>query len=107
MPTLSSLHETGHELVKEAGGLHKFMAGTGLFLPTAAVLIFSLAELRNIGEEGNLPVSSGRFYSFISPEKAIEIENALGAIIMAFDECVPIRQNMIMLKISKKNHQMA
>jgi len=82
----------GHELVKEAGGLHKFMGWNGPILTdSGGFQIFSLAELRNIREEGVTFQShlDGSTH-FISPEKAIEIENALGAdIIMAFDECVP------------------
>jgi queuine tRNA-ribosyltransferase len=82
----------GHELVKEAGGLHRFMNwDKPILTDSGGFQVFSLAELRNIQEEGvsfksHLDGSS----HFISPEKAIEIENALGAdIIMAFDECTP------------------
>jgi len=82
----------GHELVREAGGLHRFMDWNGPILTdSGGFQVFSLGELRTIKEEGvtfrsHLDGSS----HFIGPEKAMEIENALGAdIIMAFDECVP------------------
>lgn len=82
----------GHELVKEAGGLHSFMNWDGAILTdSGGFQVFSLADLRNITEEGvtfNSHIDGSRH--FISPEKAMEIENALGAdIIMAFDECAP------------------
>ncbi|MDB4897047.1 MAG: queuine tRNA-ribosyltransferase [Firmicutes bacterium] len=82
----------GHDLVAEAGGLHKFMNWDGAMLTdSGGFQVFSLSELRKITEEGvkfrsHLDGSE----HFLSPEKAIEIENALGAdIIMAFDECTP------------------
>lgn len=82
----------GHELVRQAGGLHEFMNWDGSVLTdSGGFQVFSLAAMRKITEEGvtfksHLDGSS----HFISPEKAIEIENALGAdIIMAFDECAP------------------
>lgn len=82
----------GHELVKEAGGLHKFMNWNGPILTdSGGFQVFSLAELRNIKEEGVTFKShlDGSTH-FLSPEKAISIENSLGAdIIMAFDECIP------------------
>ena len=82
----------GHELVKEAGGLHKFMNWNHPILTdSGGVQIFSLADLRNIKEEGvSFQSHLDGSRHFISPEKAIEIENDLGAdIIMAFDECTP------------------
>ena len=82
----------GHELVKEAGGLHKFMNwDRPILTDSGGFQVFSLGELRKIKEEGvefrsHLDGSK----QFISPEKAMEIEEALGAdIIMAFDECCP------------------
>ncbi|MBN2852628.1 MAG: tRNA guanosine(34) transglycosylase Tgt [Clostridia bacterium] len=82
----------GHELVKRAGGLHKFMNwDRPILTDSGGFQVFSMAENRKITEEGvtfksHLDGSSHLF----SPEKAIEIENALGAdIIMAFDECIP------------------
>ncbi|WIF96186.1 tRNA guanosine(34) transglycosylase Tgt [Caminicella sporogenes] len=82
----------GHELVDKAGGLHKFMNwDRPILTDSGGFQVFSLGKLRKITEEGvefrsHLDGSK----HFISPEKAIEIENALGAdIIMAFDECAP------------------
>ncbi len=82
----------GHELVKKAGGLHKFMNWNGAILTdSGGFQVFSLGKLRKISEEGV------RFQSYIdgsrhmfTPEKSIEVQQALGAdIIMAFDECAP------------------
>ncbi len=82
----------GHELVKEMGGLHSFMNWDGSILTdSGGFQVFSLAKLRDIKEDGVTFHShiDGSAH-FISPEKAMEIENALGAdIIMAFDECAP------------------
>lgn len=82
----------GHDLVKEAGGLHSFMNwDRAILTDSGGFQVFSLSNLRQIDEEG---VSFRSHLSgeklFISPEKATEIQNALGAdIIMAFDECAP------------------
>ena len=82
----------GHELVKAAGGLHKFMNWNGAILTdSGGFQVFSLGKLRKITEE------CVKFRSYIdgsshmfTPENSIEIQNALGAdIIMAFDECAP------------------
>lgn len=82
----------GHELIREAGGLHKFMNwDRAILTDSGGFQIFSLSSLRKITEEGvyfNSHLDGSRH--FISPEKAMEIENALGAdVIMAFDECAP------------------
>ena len=70
----------GHQLVKAAGGLHKFMNwDRPILTDSGGFQVFSLAELNKITDEG---------VWFRTPEKAMEIENALGAdIIMQFDEC--------------------
>jgi queuine tRNA-ribosyltransferase len=82
----------GHDIVKEAGGLHSFMNwDRPILTDSGGFQVFSLSQLRNITEEGVTFRShlSGEKL-FISPEKAMEIQNALGAdIIMAFDECPP------------------
>ncbi|MBN2883994.1 MAG: tRNA guanosine(34) transglycosylase Tgt [Clostridia bacterium] len=82
----------GHEIVKKAGGLHGFMNWKRPILTdSGGFQVFSLAENRKITEEGAMFKShiDGSSHMF-SPEKAMEIENALGAdIIMAFDECIP------------------
>lgn len=82
----------GHELIAEAGGLHSFMNWPRPILTdSGGFQVFSLSNLRKISEEGVAFRShlSGEKL-FLSPEKAVEIQNALGAdIIMAFDECAP------------------
>ena len=82
----------GHELIKKAGGLHRFMNWNGAILTdSGGFQVFSLGPLRKITEEGvkfrsYLDGSSHMF----TPEKSIEIQNALGSdIMMAFDECAP------------------
>jgi len=82
----------GHQLVEQAGGLHDFMNWGGAVLTdSGGFQVFSLADLRNIQEEGvTFKSHLDGSKHFITPEKAIEIQNALGAdIIMAFDECAP------------------
>jgi queuine tRNA-ribosyltransferase len=82
----------GHELVKEAGGLHKFMNwDRPILTDSGGFQVFSLSELRKISEEGvHFRSHLNGDKLFLSPEKAMEIQNALGAdIIMAFDECPP------------------
>jgi len=82
----------GDELVKNAGGLHKFMAwDRPILTDSGGFQVFSLAKLNKIKDEGvyfNSHVDGS--LHFITPEKAIDIENNLGAdIIMAFDQCSP------------------
>lgn len=82
----------GHELVAEAGGLHKFMKWNGgILTDSGGFQVFSLGPLRKIKEEGvtfRSHIDGSKH--FLSPEIATEIQMALGAdIIMAFDECVP------------------
>jgi queuine tRNA-ribosyltransferase len=83
----------GHELIRDFGGLQKFMSWIRPVLTdSGGFQVFSLAELRKITEEGVTFQShiDGGAKHFISPEYAIEIQEALGAdIVMAFDECVP------------------
>lgn len=82
----------GHEVVKQAGGLHKFMNWDGAILTdSGGFQVFSLADLRNIQEEGvHFRNHLNGDKLFLSPEKAMEIQNALGSdIMMAFDECPP------------------
>lgn len=82
----------GHNLVKEAGGLHKFMHwDRPILTDSGGFQVFSLGALRKITEEGvefrsHLDGSK----KFLNPEIAMEIEEALGSdIMMAFDECCP------------------
>ena len=81
----------GHELVKEAGGLHKFMNwDKPILTDCGGFQVFSLSDLRTITEDGvEFKSHLDGSKHFFSPEKVMEIEEALGAdIIMAFDECV-------------------
>ncbi len=80
----------GHELVRAAGGLHKFMNwGRPILTDSGGFQVFSLAKLNNIKDEGvwfRSHIDGSKH--FFTPEKVMEIENALGAdIIMQFDEC--------------------
>ena len=82
----------GHEIVKEAGGLHKFMNwDRPILTDSGGFQVFSLGKLRTIEEEG----VEFRSYldgskQYVSPEKSIEIQEALGSdIMMCFDECCP------------------
>lgn len=80
----------GDELVREAGGLHKFMNwNKPILTDSGGFQVFSLAKLNKIKDDGvyfNSHIDGS--LHFISPEKAIDIENNLGAdIIMAFDQC--------------------
>ena len=82
----------GHELVRDAGGLHKFMNWNGAILTdSGGFQVFSLGQLRKITEEGvkfQSHIDGSRH--MLSPEKSIEIQTALGSdIMMAFDECAP------------------
>lgn len=82
----------GHELVKEAGGLHSFMNwDRAILTDSGGFQVFSLSDRRKITEEGvyfRSHLNGDKL--FISPEKAMEIQNALGSdIMMAFDECPP------------------
>jgi queuine tRNA-ribosyltransferase len=81
----------GHELIGQMGGLHKFMSWPRAILTdSGGFQVFSLSELRKVSDEGvtfrsHLDGSE----HFLSPEKALEIEIALGAdIIMVLDECI-------------------
>ncbi|WP_186576296.1 tRNA guanosine(34) transglycosylase Tgt [Aquibacillus kalidii] len=82
----------GEDIVKEAGGLHKFMNWDGSILTdSGGFQVFSLSDLRQIEEEGvhfRNHISGEKL--FLSPEKAMHIQNSLGSdIMMAFDECPP------------------
>ncbi len=82
----------GHELVKEAGGLHNFMHwDRSILTDSGGFQVFSLGKLRKITEEGvEFQSHLDGSKKFLSPEKAMEVENALGSdIMMAFDECCP------------------
>lgn len=93
----------GHELVREAGGLHRFMNwDRAILTDSGGFQVFSLGALRKISEEGvtfrsHLDGSE----HFLAPEKVMEIQEALGAdIIMAFDECAPYPADRTYIKDS-------
>jgi queuine tRNA-ribosyltransferase len=81
----------GHELIQRIGGLHRFMSWPRAILTdSGGYQVFSMADLRQVSDEGV------RFRShldgsehFLTPEKAIEVQKALGAdIMMVLDECI-------------------
>ncbi len=82
----------GHTTVNQLGGLHRFMSwDRPILTDSGGFQVFSLNELRKLTEEGV------EFHShidgsthFLSPERSMEIQAALGSdIVMAFDECTP------------------
>jgi len=80
----------GHELIREAGGLHAFTGWSGPILTdSGGYQVLSLSDLRKIDQDGATFRShiDGSLHQF-SPERVIEIETSLGAdFIMTFDEC--------------------
>ena len=82
---------TGDKLIKEFGGLHKFMHwDRPILTDSGGFQVFSLAKLRKIKEEGVSFAShiDGRKI-FMGPEESMQIQSNLGSTIaMAFDECV-------------------
>ena len=82
----------GMELVREAGGLHKFMNwDRAILTDSGGFQVFSLGDLRKITVEGvtfRSHIDGSR--KFLSPEVSMQVQMALGSdIVMAFDECVP------------------
>jgi queuine tRNA-ribosyltransferase len=81
----------GHELIRRMGGLHKFMSWPRPILTdSGGFQVFSLSSLRKVADDGVMFRShlDGSEH-FLSPEKALEIEIALGAdIVMVLDECI-------------------
>jgi len=80
----------GEELVARLGGLHRFMGWDGPILTdSGGFQIFSLAALRRMTEEGvdfRSPYDGAR--AFLSPERAVAVQTALGVdIMMCLDEC--------------------
>ncbi|TAJ07655.1 MAG: tRNA guanosine(34) transglycosylase Tgt [Nitrospirae bacterium] len=83
----------GHRVIEELGGLHSFTGWPGAILTdSGGFQVFSLAKLCRVTDEGVTFQSHVDGSSHhITPERAIEIQEALGAdIIMAFDECVAL-----------------
>jgi queuine tRNA-ribosyltransferase len=83
----------GHEVVAAMGGLHTFTSWPGAILTdSGGFQVFSLSKLCKVTDEGVIFQShlDGSLHH-ITPERSIEIQEALGAdIIMAFDECVAL-----------------
>lgn len=84
----------GDAIVKQMGGLHKFMRWDGPMLTdSGGFQVFSLASLRKIREEGvtfNSHVDGRKI--FMGPEESMQIQSNLGSTIaMAFDECAPAK----------------
>ena len=93
----------GEKLIKDAGGLHKFMNwNKPILTDSGGYQVFSLKTNRIITEEGvefRSHLDGSKLY--FTPEKAIQIQNDLGSdIIMSFDECIPYPSEYEYAKIS-------
>jgi len=82
----------GTDIINAHGDLHDFMAwDKPILTDSGGFQVFSLGDLRKISEQGvefRSPLDGAKV--FLSPEKAIEVQHALGSdIIMVFDECTP------------------
>ncbi len=82
----------GHRLIEQCGGLHRFMNwDRAILTDSGGFQIFSLKELARITEEGaafRSHLDGSRL--FLSPENAIEVQEALGSdIMMCLDTCIP------------------
>jgi queuine tRNA-ribosyltransferase len=80
----------GAEMVRKLGGLHRFMAwDRAILTDSGGFQVFSLSALRKLSEQGvEFRSHLDGSLHFLSPEKSMEVQIALGAdIIMAFDEC--------------------
>jgi queuine tRNA-ribosyltransferase len=81
----------GHELIRAMGGLHKFMSWPRPILTdSGGFQVFSLSDLRKVNDDGvTFRSHIDGSEHFLSPEKALEIEIALGSdIVMVLDECI-------------------
>jgi queuine tRNA-ribosyltransferase len=81
----------GHELIRRAGGVHRFMSWERPMLTdSGGFQVFSLAKLRKISDDGvEFQSHLDGSKHFFSPEHSMEVQIALGAdVMMAFDECV-------------------
>lgn len=93
----------GEDIVEEAGGLHKFMNwDKGILTDSGGFQVFSLSDLRQIEEKGvHFRNHLNGSKMFLSPEKAISIQNKLGPdIMMSFDECPPFDESFDYVKKS-------
>lgn len=95
----------GDKIIKELGGLHKFMNwDRPILTDSGGFQVFSLAKLRKIKEEGvyfNSHVDGKKI--FMGPEESMQIQSNLGSTIaMAFDECVALPAEY---KYAKQSHE--
>ena len=95
----------GDKIIKEMGGLHKFMNwDRPILTDSGGFQVFSLAKLRKIKEEGvyfNSHVDGKKI--FMGPEESMQIQSNLGSTIaMAFDECVALPAEY---KYAKESHE--
>lgn len=82
----------GEQLIRDLGGLHRFMAwDRPILTDSGGFQVFSLAKLRKITEEGvHFQNHLDGTPTFIGPERSMEIQRDLGSdIVMLFDECPP------------------
>src|SRR5881409_1266976 len=89
--TYHLLLRPGHDLIRDLGGLHRFMAWDGPILTdSGGFQVFSLAKIRTMSENGvefRSPIDGSTH--LLTPERSIEIQHALGAdIIHPLDECL-------------------
>lgn len=82
----------GHEIIRDVGGLHRFMQWDGPILTdSGGFQVFSLSPLRNVRDDGvEFRSHLDGSLHFLTPELVMEIQYALGSdIMMVFDECTP------------------
>lgn len=90
--TYHLLMRPGHDVVRELGGLHRFMHwDRPILTDSGGFQVFSLAKLRKIDERGvSFASHIDGARHLLTPEKAVEVQEALGSdIMMVLDECTP------------------
>ncbi len=93
----------GDQIIKQLGGLHKFMAwNKPILTDSGGFQVFSLAGLRKIKEEGvyfNSHIDGRKI--FMGPEESMQIQSNLASTIaMAFDECAPSKADRAYVQAS-------